>query len=348
MAWTSTVQAWIYPGPPAENADEEYSDGRIIYTLKPEYYTVNASGVLTQLTVAGSGQNAYSSGNAADVQAHSTEQYFTISSDAANMATLCADSTKRTNAINTIKSFLDTIGFDGVELDWEGFGSWTPTSYANYKTFVTALVAELHTYGYKVIIDGPPIGNVTEQGYYEFKYEDFDSIAVDGICVMAYDYQYDYGGGSSVAPVSWVEDICDWVKSKITDDTRIIMGMPSYGYHATTGGYSITIDTKTQSTALPGYGTATRNADHEMNWVNGGTSYFYQDTTGMNSKRSVIEAKGITKVSVWHLGGNDWFTGDEPSGGGPSGGRTASSGRTVHGSRSVVSSRTVVTSRSAL
>lgn len=349
MAWSAQIQAWIYPGTPAQNANEEYSDGRVIRTLKPEYYTVNSSGVLVRIDdVGASTENGYSVSNAADVKSKSTYQYMTISSDAANMATLCADSTKRTNAINTIKSFLDTIGFTGVELDWEGFGSWTSTSYADYKTFVTALVSTMHANNYKVMIDGPPIGNVTEQGYYQFKYEDFESIAVDYICVMAYDYQYDYGGGESVAPKLWVDDICDWVKGKLSDDSRIVIGMPSYGYHATTGGFTIVIDTKTQSAARTAYGTATRNADYEMEWANGGVSSIYQDTSGMNSKRTAIEAKGIQHVSVWHLGGNDWFTGAEPDlpGGGGSGRTPNSSGRSGSSSRGASSGRSLASARS--
>lgn len=314
--WQSFTQAWLYPGAPACNAPNEYKDGRVTHTLKPEYYRVNASGVLEQITVAIDGCNAYSVSNAAEIKAYSTDRFFTISSGTANMAALCSNSTKRANAISTIISFLGTIGFDGVELDFEGFGGWSAGNYTDYKTFVTELGNALHAAGYKLMIDCPPIGNVTEQGYYQFKYEDFNALPVDYIVALAYDYQYDYGGGSAIAPNAWVTAIVTWVKTKITDVSKIVIGMPSYGYGATTAGYDVTIYTKTQISALTGYSSATRDPNsYEMMFTNAGKSYSYNDTAGLNSKREMIEALGIQNISVWHLGGNDWFNGkDEPTG----------------------------------
>ncbi len=58
------VMAWIYPGPPGCHAAQEYTDGRGIDTLKPQYYTLADTGVLELLTVTNSGCNAYSLANA--------------------------------------------------------------------------------------------------------------------------------------------------------------------------------------------------------------------------------------------------------------------------------------------
>jgi spore germination protein YaaH len=304
------LMAWLYPT--QNDADNDFKDGRVIQVLKPEYFTLSKSGsagTLYKLTVAsGDGQNAYSAGNVADVKAYSTYQYVTVSSNHTNMATLLANSTNRANSITTLVDFCVDEGFTGVELDWEGFGSWTTGNRDAFYAYVEDIGDALHAEGKKLMIDLPPIGDLTMQGYYNLTYEAFNTMPVDFLCIMAYDYQYDYGGGESVAPVTWVQNICDWAKTKITDDSKIVIGLASYGYHATTGGYSITIDTKLQSSAFTGYSGATRNADHEMGWVNGGISYKYQDTTGMDLKRAVIEAKGISYISVWHLGDNDWFT----------------------------------------
>lgn len=324
MAFLARIGAWIYPGSPACNAQTEYQDGRVLYMLKPQYYQVDTggAGTINQLTVAGAGCNAYSAANAADVRKYSTKQFFTIScGTAANMDALCSSGTNRTNAINTIITFLQLTQFTGVELDWEGYGSWTAGQYTNFKTFVSALSTSLHSNGFQLMIDGPPITNsggvpvvdtANQQSLYKFKYEDFLTTA-DYLCVLAYDKQYDFGSGTSISPTTFVQNVCDWMISKVVDTTKIVVGMPSYGYHGVTAGFSITIDTQTQSSVLTGYGTATRNSDFEMNWANAGSSFFYQDTSGMNSKRNVIEAKGIKHISVWHLGGNQWFTGAEPT-----------------------------------
>lgn len=311
--WHAKPRAWLYPGSPAENANEEYSDGRALWAIKPEYYQVNASGVLDLLSDPANGENAYNAYNVRDVKNRSHEQFITVASNNANMSVLLNNGTLNSNARTTLVNAAVDTGFTGIELDWEGFADWTSGDYTLYKTFVTDLGTSLHAVGKKLSICGPPITNLTEQGFYEWKYEDFNSITqVDIVTMMLYDYQYDYGAGESVQPKTWASAGCYWIRSKITDINRISIGIPAYGYHGTTGGFTITVDTKAQSAGYTGYGTATRNGDGEMTWVNAGTSYVYQDTTGLNTKREYIEDEGILNISVWHLGGNDWFTGTEP------------------------------------
>lgn len=317
-AATTTIQAWLYPGVPACNADEEYSDGRVIDVLKPEYLHLEDDGTISQVLVA-DGCNGYSAANALDIIAHSTYQYVTVSGATTGLQALLASGTKMDNAITAIVDMIGTCNFDGAELDWEGYSGWSAANWTAYKAFLVDLGDALHAEGYKLIVLGPPITNSTEQSYYVFKYEDLNSISqIDYVNMMLYDYQYDYGGGASISPNTWVQNGCDWVKAKITDIDRIIVGMPSYGYHATVSGYDVVIDTKAQSAGYTGYGTATRNADHEMNWTNSGVYYAYMDTAGMNSKKGIIEAKGIRNISVWHLGGNDWFTEEASSSNSPS------------------------------
>lgn len=304
-AWTARNMASLYPG--ATNADEEYSDGRVLHYLKPRYYQVDASGALDQLVDPTDGANGYSVSNAADVIANSEKQLFSVYATAANTATLVNDSGKRSTAISDIVAFLATSGFTGVEIDFNGHSSWSSTTYGNYKTFVTDLVTAVHAVNKLVMIVGPAITNSTEQASHQWLYSDFESIDVDFIGCLLYNYQNVDGGGASVQPLSWMRDGIEWVRGQITDIDRIVIFTPTYGYHATTGGFSITIDTKTESEALPAYGTATLNADKEMGWVNAGISYKYQDTASMNAKREAIEDEGVKYISAYFLGGNEWY-----------------------------------------
>jgi len=43
-------------------------------------------------------------------------------------------------------------------------------------------------------------------------------------------------------------------------------------------------------------------------WTYQGISHTYQDEISLNEKRALIESLGIKYVSVFHLGGNAWFT----------------------------------------
>jgi len=308
------VMAWIYPGDPACNAPSEYSDGRVISVLKPEYFSLGNNGVLTELTEDANGCNAYSAANVADVKSYSDQQFVTISGTAAGFNTLVGSSTLTTNFINTLTNFLTNNGLTGVEFDFEGFGTWTATNYSRYKTLCTTVGNSLHSNGFKLMIDGPAIPNATYQGYFLWKYEDFNSLPVDYICVMAYDFMFDNGAGTPVASLADLTASCNWAMSKITNPARLVIGLNNYGYHGTTDGYSFTIDTYAQSQSLPGFGTATRNSSSgEMVWAQGGVSYNYSDQTTLDGKKTAVYATGLDQISVWHLGGNLWFSPDPPS-----------------------------------
>eukprot|EP01111_Echinosteliopsis_oligospora_P009456 TRINITY_DN2774_c0_g2_i2.p1 TRINITY_DN2774_c0_g2~~TRINITY_DN2774_c0_g2_i2.p1 ORF type:complete len:162 (+),score=36.48 TRINITY_DN2774_c0_g2_i2:598-1083(+) len=160
------------------------------------------------------------------------------------------------------------------------------------------------------MVDGPAISSEDSQGAYpNFLYEKFEGVPVDYLVAMVYDNQYAYQSGVAVAPNQWTIDCSNWMISKISDINRIVIGMPSFGYYGPSGTHTITEDTKEQSESMPGFSTASRDSgSFEMMWTSGGVFYDYQDQQGMDSKRSLIESLGILHISVWHLGGNDWFS----------------------------------------
>ncbi len=320
--WNSKIWAWIYPGTPADDALTELADGRVVYGVKIQWFKTEDNGDTTQIDV-GDLVNGYSPTNAGICIANTTKQFITVSANHTQVTALCSDAGQRAAAISAYITLLDTAGFTGgMELDFEGYGQWTAEDYENYKIFVDELGTALHAEGYELMIDGPMITNYNgkpiadsadKQELYKWNYADFNALPVDIICMLSYDKEYDYGAGTSVSPTSLVQASCDWILSQITDPSKLMIGMPSFGYHGTTAGFVITIDTKAQSSVRTGFGGAVRNADFEMAFDDSGVSSIYQDTSGLNSKREIIEAKGIPNISVWHLGGNDWFTGEEPS-----------------------------------
>ena len=301
----TAMQAWIYPGSPACNSTSEYSDGRQIDTLKPEYYTVQVDGNLRQKTVTSDGCNGYSTNNILDIKNHSTHQYVTVSGDVQNVHMLLSSTTLQNSAIKILTDFVVSTGFTGVEIDWEGFSQWTATDYANYKSFTTSLQNSLHAKGKLLIIDAPAISDATYQSYFPFRYEDFTN--VDYVAIMAYDYQYDFGVGQPVAPEAWVRDVINWAKNRL-EPNKIIIGVPAYGYHGILGSYNIIIDTYAQSATYPGFSTRRANTDGEETWMNGNTYYVVQASSTLDRKKALIESLGIKNISVWHLGGNLWFT----------------------------------------
>lgn len=303
---TMKTMAWIYPGEPACNATNEYADGRAIDVLKAEFFTIS-NGKLSMLTT---GCNSFSKENVAKMKTNSTEQFVTVSaSDPSTLNTFLARAiiTPQTD-VTTLVNFVVTNNLTGVELDFEGYGSWTPKIYANYKTFIRILGNSLHAKRKKLMIDGPAVSNATEEAsWYLWRYADFVDLPVDSMVVMAYDYQYDYGAGAPITPLNWLKNVTTYIGSKYPKD-KITIGLPSYGYQGTIGEYDIKILTRDQMIKLPGYKTAKRDlASGEMSWKAGSQVYFYQDAKSLEMKRDVVMNLGIASVSIWHLGGNPWF-----------------------------------------
>jgi hypothetical protein len=326
------AQAWLYPSGGTDNgASAESGDGRVIDALKPEYYALLADGTLDQLTAGVEGFNAYSSANAADVLAHAAEAFFTVSGHTEGLVAMLGDgthaidSTKRSDFISTLVSFCVSIGFHGVDIDIEGYSDWDSVTTSRFVTLMDELGASLHAEGKKLSVCVPPIWNdatsvgdqwdgLDSQALYELAYEAFNGASVDYVCVMAYDYQWDWGSQKPVAPIGWIEDIVAWAKLKIEDHSRIVIGINSYGYKATDGAdqYDIEQMTKAEASAVTGFGGAVRDPDSgELFFTNGGFFYSYSDSETLRLKRQAVEDLGIYKTSVWHLGGNDWF--DDPA-----------------------------------
>eukprot|EP01118_Nematostelium_gracile_P011513 TRINITY_DN40_c0_g1_i1.p1 TRINITY_DN40_c0_g1~~TRINITY_DN40_c0_g1_i1.p1 ORF type:complete len:505 (+),score=112.89 TRINITY_DN40_c0_g1_i1:64-1578(+) len=315
--WKSKVQVWIYPSSVTCMAKQEYQDGRSLYAIKPEYFTIGTDGRWRWLNETNNDPdscNGYSAQNIATIKANSKEQWVTVSAGHPAMVAFFNDNTQKNSAIAIWTEFCVQSGFTGVELDWEGYGDWTPAEYTQFKQFITQLGNSLHSKSKKLMINGPPIYSTLSQGWYEWKYEDFGTLPLDYMSVMAYDYMYDHGCGTPVQPIDWLEQTIDWTLAKYPFLDRIVMGIPSYGYSGNTGSYVVERTNKAQATRITGFTGATRDPNsQEMTWTSGGKSHFYVDTTALNAKRTAIENKGIKHVAVFHLGGNDWFTGQEPA-----------------------------------
>lgn len=303
------IMAWIYPGEPACGTPSEYSDGRKIDILKPEYFLVSDGGKLLILTQQGGGCNGYSTANIASVKKYSKEQYVTVSSNyAVNMNSFLIEALNDNSSVNTLVSFVLENKITGVEIDFEDFGGWNTEMYSNYKKFITNLGSALHKNDKKLIIDGPPTANQTEENWYVWRYNDFISLPVDRIVVMTYDNNYDTGVGQPISPISWIQNTIKWTLSRFPDKSRLSFGIPSYGYKGILGTSNITLLTYDEIKKESGFGSATRDsASGELTWQSGNNVYFYQDFQSMAIKLKTIEDLGITSVSVWHLGGNPWF-----------------------------------------
>lgn len=304
----SEIQAWIYPGEPSCNALKELSDGRRIDTIKVEFFRLSELGDLELMTEEDYGCNGYSQKTVDFIKKHSVNRYITVSGDDVRMRKLLSDPAKIDAFISQAKSLVSKSEYTGIEIDFEGYASWSQSDYQKFLDFLKLLGEDLSEDGYKLIVDGPPISNEFND-LFVWNYADFNQPYIHQVVIMAYDYQADYGVGVGVAPADWVTEVVGNALKEIgSGKEKLVVGVPSYGYTGKVGTFDFTLITKDQAMTMPGYNDSQYNRNtSESSWVSNGMYYSYVRSQDLARKVEQVYNLGITKVSIWHLGGNDWF-----------------------------------------
>ena len=303
------VSHWIYPGPPACTTYQELRTLERVDEVKPEFATITEDGSTSILTENEAGCNALSSTNAAFYRDISDRQFITVSGSGEGFSNLVTNPEKRTESIDTLVALAKQTEMTGIELDFEGFSSWTEEDYAGYLIYLEDLGGRLRADNRQLMIDAPAIYNEGIQSVFQFRYEDIDALPVDYVAIMAYDYQYDYGGGSPVTEDQFLIDSIDKAKSELTDwEEKLVVGLPTYGYTAQEGEYRISIKTRDQVFATlteDQINQATRIPNsEELIYRDGSQVYVWQDQQSIRHKIDLVRNQGVYKVAIWHLGGN--------------------------------------------
>ncbi|MGW0837664.1 glycosyl hydrolase family 18 protein [Streptomyces prunicolor] len=317
------LQTWLYPGSTGDStctAKSEYADNRVKNgALNPEYWSVQSNGSVKLETTADGSCNTYSAANVADLKAHSAYQYPTLSGmTTADVHALVSTSSTRTAAVTKVTSLVSDAGLSGVDVDLEDYWSWSTADFTNYKTFLKQLATALHAKGKRLQVDAPAM---TEDASF-YDYAAVAATGADDVVIMAYDEEFDTASGARCLPISpydWLKKVTQYAQSKIPDPSRLIIGVPSYGYSApdpcdlnsVTGNIQFSDMKKSPGfSSDPATIESRRDASSgEIRWVSGGVLYDYVDSVAMDRKLAVLKGLGVTKVSVWSLGGgNPWFS----------------------------------------
>ena len=158
--------------------------------------------------------------------------------EAGVMAGILADPARRATHVDAVASFAADNDFDGIDIDYEQFAfadgrsSWAATR-PNWVAFVAELSARLHDDGRTLTVSIPWIsGDGTERdpGYWVYDYASITPL-VDSIRIMAYDYSVPSGEPGPIAPLPWVESIIAATSAVSGDPSKLVLGIPLYGYN---------------------------------------------------------------------------------------------------------------------
>ncbi len=301
----TTTMAWWYPGEPACQAIIE-AEQMQLDVVKPEYFVIRDGGRFELMSEELYGCNGYSQRNVEVTRSLAAQQFVMVSSAyAPDMDIFLTYDGKTGEYTEQLVNFVIENNFTGVELDFEDFGGWTQDIYERYKDFVTRLGTELHSEGKQLMIDLPAVRSETEQQWYSLRLSELEKLPVDYMVIMAYDYQFDHGVGQPVSPLDWLSEVVLFTRMQVEDDSRLVIGVPSYGYVGDIKTGRIRIVTNEQAKEHPLFNMAIRDERSAELIANNDQEYLiYQDAQSIQAKINTISQNGIGKISIWHLGGN--------------------------------------------
>ncbi|CAB5105156.1 unannotated protein [freshwater metagenome] len=148
------------------------------------------------------------------------------------LAGYLANPQTRTSIVNTIVDLVNKNGFDGIDLDFEGFAfvdgssTWSKTA-PNWVSFIKELSVQLQASQKLLSVSTPYAYNPTEKqkGYTVYAWAEIAS-SIDRLRIMTYDYSVAKPG--PIGPITWTEKTLKYAVS-IMPASKVFIGLPGYG-----------------------------------------------------------------------------------------------------------------------
>ena len=148
------------------------------------------------------------------------------------LAGYLANPTTRTTIVNSIVNLVNVNGFDGIDLDYEGFAfvdgntTWTRTA-PLWVAFIKELSVAMRANKKILSVTTPYLYDPSERqkGYFVYAWADIAS-SIDRLRIMTYDFNVAKPGPN--APISWVDKTIRYAIS-IMPASKVYVGLPGYG-----------------------------------------------------------------------------------------------------------------------
>ena len=148
------------------------------------------------------------------------------------LAGYLAKAETRTTIVKSIVDLVNKNGFDGIDLDFEGFAfvdpntTWAKTA-PNWVLFIKELSAQLHASQKILSVSTPYAFNPSEKqkGYTVYAWAEIAS-SIDRLRIMTYDYSVAKPG--PIGPITWTEKTLQYALS-IMPASKVFIGLPGYG-----------------------------------------------------------------------------------------------------------------------
>lgn len=238
-----------------------------------------------------------------------------------SVKTFLTNNTAKQNFINTIVGLVSNRGGDGVCVDFESISD--NSLKASLTGFLSNLAIRFHRDlpGSEVSVALP---SVDWSGVFDVAAL---SQFLDYAIIMAYDYYWSTAPNAGpVSPLRASALFGAWCVERSIDDylakgitaSKLLAGLPLYGYEWPTVSTALKAATKGSGTARTYPVAVSRAATYGRRWdTNSLTPYFvtgttgnytqcwYDDTNSLKLKYDLVKSKGLGGIGIWALGNED-------------------------------------------
>lgn len=227
------------------------------------------------------------------------------------LSVMIEDPTIRDFHIQTIVELVETMDYDGIDIDYEGYALRTRDSFSE---FMEALAEALHANNR--ILSMAVHAKTSDEGQWESAHaQDWARLAAaaDIFKIMTYDFHNRAGESGPIGPPNWSYDVLAYAAS-LTDISKVRLGLHFYGY-AWQRSTNVTVTTwSTVQGWVASFGLDISRDPEDMEArvdldVQGLPKrvVYVADSIGLEYKLDLIlEAfPELGGVSIWGLGGED-------------------------------------------
>jgi hypothetical protein len=214
---------------------------------------------------------------------------------------LLSNPSNRIRLVNNLVTRVNNDGYDGVNIDFEFIPS---TDSGLYTTFLTELKNALGNKTLSAAVFARTGQEKWATGY------DYDGIgrAADLVVVMAYDYSYKTSAPGPVAPLWWVRDVAAYMSAHMSP-SKILLGLPTYGYDWSTGLSTDTVtlsklnSIKEQYQVSERFDTASMSPCYTYTDSNNNSHQIWlENQQSLQEKWNVAVDYNLAGISFWRIG----------------------------------------------
>jgi spore germination protein YaaH len=296
------VGAWLGQGMTDDAFGSATRHADALDMLSPYWYTVNWRGELTHYLTADDPEFVRFA------HTHGLALYPTLATqdDLSNLRGVLQDPARRERHIRAIVQTLETHGYDGIDLDFEGLTVDDRDALSGLAREL-ALVLRAEGLGLSVTVYPKANDGQTWIGPGANDYIALGQVA-DQVRIMAYEFHSGGGPAGPVGPLYWQEQVLDYAIARIPPE-KIVLGLHLYGRDWGSGGSAVLyrdIDQTRRSTGARAQWDQ-EAAESYFTYYSGGVLHrvWYPDALFVAVRVQLAQRYGISGLYFWRLGGED-------------------------------------------